>query len=65
MQVLKRMGLYSSQIIETESRRAIVRGREEEEMVSYYCLMDTVSLRDEKFWRWMVVMTAQLCECTY
>lgn len=41
MQVLKRMRLYSSQIIETESRRAVARGWGEEEMVSYYYLMDT------------------------
>lgn len=58
MQVLKRMRLYSSQIIETESRRAVARGWGEEEMVSYYYLMDTEFHWEMKssgggWWSWL------------
>lgn len=30
-----------------------------------YCFMGRVSvLQDEEFWRWMVVVVVQQCECT-
>ena len=52
--------------VQTRSRMAVARGWREEGMGS--CLMGIELMgtgEDGKVWRWMVVIVAQQCECTY
>lgn len=51
--------------IETESRIEVIRGQGSEEMRSY-CGMGIELLLGmmKKFWKWIVVIVAQPCECT-
>lgn len=53
-------------LVGIESKMVATRGRGERGMGSH-CLMGAEFLfaKIEKFWRWMVVMVAQRCECIY